>query len=56
MRQDLKLFVKVLVNLREDMRTFQAGGRNFAEMHRCGKHYSIWGEEFCVGEVDPQES
>ena len=38
------------------MRIFPAGGRKFAERHRCGKHYSIWGEEFCVGEVDPQES
>ena len=55
MRQDLKPFLKVLINLREDMRTFPAVGRNFAERHRCGKHYNIWGEEFCVGEVDPQE-
>lgn len=47
---------KICISLREDMRTFPAGGRKFAERHRCGKHYNIWGEEFCVGEVDPQEN
>ncbi|KAJ1350664.1 hypothetical protein KIN20_006508, partial [Parelaphostrongylus tenuis] len=56
MRQDLRPFVKVRISLREDMRTFPAGGRKFAERHRCGKHYNIWGEEFCVGEVEPQEN
>ena len=56
MRQDLRPFVQVRISLREDIRTFPAGGRKFAERHRCGKHYNIWGEEFYVGEVDPQEN
>ena len=56
MRQDSKPLVKVLISLREDMGTFPAGGIKFAERHRREKHYNIWGEEFCVGEVDPQES